>query len=127
VETETPELTHNPFASLAGQADLEGMPRAEVADDRPASPPAASEDKRAPSFDRKLVVRRETKGRGGKTVTRIQGLPEGHRDELATRMKKALGCGASRDGDDVLLHGSVVERAVEWLRAAGAKRVVAGN
>ena len=127
VETESPELTHNPFAALAGRAEAESLPQAE-APPQPSDAAAPGEAEAAPlRFDRKVVVRRETKGRGGKTVTRIQGLPDAHQDALAQRMKKALGCAASRDGDDLILHGAVVDRAVDWLRAEGAGRVVAGT
>ena len=83
------KLTHNPFAALAGAG----------AEPPPAPPAAATpavED--APgdlSFPNKVTVRREKKGRGGKTVTRVQGLPAAHREALMHRLKKTLGCGAS--------------------------------
>lgn len=106
-------LTHNPFAAL-------GPPPAAEAPE--AAPPAP-----APGplrFPDKVVVRRETKGRGGKTVTRIRGVPAEHRDALADRMKRALGCGATVEDDDVVLLGSLVDRAADWLASAGASRVV---
>lgn len=109
-------LTHNPFAALAP----EGFPAVTREPDPPVAP-SASEPLR---FPQKIVVRRETKGRGGKTVTRITGLPAAHRESLADRMKRALGCGATIDADDVLLLGSLVDRAAEWLEAEGAPRVV---
>lgn len=128
VETTSDGLTHSPFAALKGEVDRAELP---AADDPPTGDPAPATERReagdAPRFDRKVVVRRETKGRGGKTVTRVQGLPPDQRDALAKRMKKALGCAASVEGDDLLLHGAVVDRAVSWLRAEGAPRVVAGN
>ncbi len=39
-------------------------------------------------------------------------------------MKSALGCGAVVEGEDVVLLGSLVERAADWLEGQGAKRVV---
>lgn len=107
-------LTHNPFAALGPAAPREEAPRPATVE--PSAEPLRLTDK--------IVVRRETKGRGGKTVTRIRGLPAAHREALADRMKRALGCGASLDGEDVLLHGSLVERAADWLAAQGATRVV---
>jgi translation initiation factor 1 len=80
-----------------------------------------------PKFDRKLVIRRETKGRGGKTVTRISGLPAAQRESLAALMKKKLGCGAVAEGEDVLLLGDLVDRAADCLIAEGASRIVKGN
>ncbi len=127
VEARTDALRHNPFAELA--RGLEQPPaEATVAKQTEAQAPEPVEAARTtPRLTAKLVVRRETKGRGGKTVTRIGGLPPEHLEDLAARMKKALGCGAVVEGADVLLLGSLVPRAAAWLRAEGATRVVEGN
>ncbi len=114
-------LKHNPFAALGGAR--EGPPDAPSAP----TPPAAPEAREPAKLAGKIVVRREKAGRGGKTVTRVSGLPAERLEELASRMKKALGCGASVEGGDLLLLGSLVPRAAAWLRADGATRVVEGN
>lgn len=78
----------------------------------------------------KLVVRKERKGRGGKTVTRIDGFPAESIDslnELARTLAKALGCGASVEDGAILLQGSQSQRTAEWLRGAGFKRVIVGD
>lgn len=76
----------------------------------------------------KIVVRREKKGRGGKTVTRVEGLPSDiDLSEWARRMAKALGCGASVEEGDILLQGHQSERAADWLRQEGARKVIVGN
>lgn len=110
----------SPFAALAGLRDA--LPPMTPAPAAP-SPPAA----RKPAFAGKLVVQREKKGRGGKTVTRVRGLAPSSLDALATQMKKALGCGATIEDGDLVLLGSLVERAAAWLRAQGAERVIEGN
>lgn len=118
-------LGHNPFAALAGRVD--DVPRAPESG---ASEPVSSAVAEAPSslrLEGKLVVRRENKGRGGKTATRITGLSADVLDELASRMKKALGCGAVVEEGDVVLLGNVQDRAIEWLEREGARRVVKGN
>jgi translation initiation factor 1 len=76
----------------------------------------------------KLVLRRERKGRGGRTVTVIAGLllPAPGLAEVARRLRRALGCGASVEGDTIVLQGDLGERAAEWLTARGARRVVRG-
>jgi translation initiation factor 1 (eIF-1/SUI1) len=76
-----------------------------------------------------LVVRRERKGHGGKTWTRIEGLVGSTVEiEAALReMKRALGCGAARDGADVVVQGSQGERIVAFLDARGARKVVVGS
>ena len=77
----------------------------------------------------KLVLRRERKGRGGKTATVIEGLglPAKTLDAALRVLRKTLGCGGSVEGDRLVLHGDLPERAEVWLRAHGAKRTVIGN
>jgi translation initiation factor 1 (eIF-1/SUI1) len=114
------KLTHSPFAALAGTPAA----AAPVAfDERPPAVRGARSEVPV-VFAPKVVVRREKKGRGGKTATRITGIGAEHREELAGRMKSALGCGAVVEGEDVVLLGSLVERAADWLEGQGAKRVV---
>lgn len=83
------------------------------------------------AFDRvgKLVLRREKKGRGGKTVTVIAGLGWRPRelDNLARALRKAFGCGSSVEGDTIILQGDMTERAQRWLSERGARQVVVGN
>ena len=109
------ELTHNPFAALVG-VSAEPGPEAE-----PEAPAEATSLR--PRFAKKVVVRRQKKGRGGKTATRISGVLE-DRDAMAAELKKSLGCGAVVEGEDIVLLGSLVDRAADWLEAQGAKRVV---
>jgi translation initiation factor 1 len=77
----------------------------------------------------KLVVRRERKGHGGKTATTIAGLalPARDLDRLARALRHALGCGASVDGDRLVVQGDQMARVRSWLAAHGARRVVLGN
>lgn len=109
---------NNPFASLANLAGVEPGPPA-----APVVPP--EEEASAPRFSPKVVVRREKKGRGGKTATRITGVAEP--EAFATEMKRALGCGATVEGTDIVLLGDVADRAARWLEQAGAKKVVRGS
>jgi translation initiation factor 1 len=107
-------LGNNPFAALAG---LELPPGEHI-------PAAGAASEPSPRFAAKVVVRRETKGRGGKTVTRITGIAPADRDSITSEMKRDLGCGAVVEGDDVVLLGSLVDRAADWVTARGARRVV---
>ncbi|MCU0671625.1 MAG: translation initiation factor [Myxococcota bacterium] len=133
IEPDAAPLKQNPFAALAVKKDeLPPAPKVEASSaadpaDREASP-ASAPAPRAPTWgSAKIVLSRERKGRGGKTATRVRGLPETRLDELATKMKKALGCGATVEDADVILLGDVVERAAKWLRDEGAPRVIEGN
>ncbi|MFM7143946.1 MAG: translation initiation factor [Alphaproteobacteria bacterium] len=96
---------------------------------RPSSSATGSDAARGPDLSRagKLVLRRERKGRGGKTVTVLDGAPAGDLSELARAMKKALGCGATVEGGSIVLLGDLSDRARDWLAARGARRVVVGN
>ncbi len=97
----------------------------------PAPTPAAPPPPGGPDLTRcpKLVLRRERKGRGGKTATVIAGLAMRERDleQLAKALRRALGCGTTVDGDTILLQGDLTTRTATWLTAHGAKRVVIGN
>ena len=102
-----------------------------------ATPPAPAAPSAAPAvageFDlsaaRKLVVRRERKGHGGKTVTVVDGLalPAAKTEALARAMRKALGCGSWVDEGRVVLQGDRADAAAVWLTRHGARQVARGN
>jgi translation initiation factor 1 len=125
-------LEHNPFAAL----DPMGLPGA----------PAQSGGAPAPStnaldagktgrgeLNRKrgrLEVRRETSGRGGKTVTTVSGfagigLPE--KEALAKRMQKACGVGGTVKDGRIEIQGDQRAQVAAILAAAGFQPVMAGG
>lgn len=72
----------------------------------------------------KASLRIERKGRRGKTVTLVSGLAlrESALDELARKMKKAMGCGASiEERAVVVLQGDNRERLRLWLESRGVR------
>jgi len=77
----------------------------------------------------KIVVRRERKGRGGKTVTLVSGIerPPAELERIARAMRKALGCGSTLEGNTIVLQGDNVPRAQAWLQSHGATRIVLGS
>ena len=116
-------LSSNPFAALLGDGEVEASSEPEpVALDTDA--PTAS-----PLDVRRLVVRKEKKGRGGKTATVIEGFAVSGEalDELATTLKKNLGCSGRAVGSTIELGGARQEQVAAWLRDAGVKKVVVGN
>lgn len=123
----------SPFALLAGLRDR--LPAAAQGPGPDSGPvPDAGAATRPPAGGpvgsaKKIVVRRERKGHGGKTATRVEGLAASpaELETLARDWKRALGCGASVDGADVLVQGDQVERLVALLEARGARKVVVGN
>ncbi len=109
-------FVHNPFAKLTREA---------VATSKPASVAPAPVDpvpRPRTSLAPRLVVRHEAVGRSGKVVTRISGVPAEVRGVVAGKLGKALGCTAEFDADDVILAGSLKERAYEWLQKIGDVR-----
>jgi len=77
----------------------------------------------------KLIVRRERKGHGGKTVTVVDGLAgsPASLDALARALRKALGCGSWVEDGRVVLQGDRPDAAAAWLTRNGARQVTRGN
>jgi translation initiation factor 1 len=71
-------------------------------------------------------VSRESKGRGGKTVTLVRGLPlaVSELSALAKRLKTVCGCGGTVKDGVIEVQGDHCERVLECLRKEGftAKR-----
>jgi uncharacterized repeat protein (TIGR03833 family) len=51
-------------------------------------------------------------------------LPGDNLEVIASRLRKALGCGAVVEGCDLVLQGSLIERASNWLERAGDPRAI---
>lgn len=89
------------------------------------TPPSAGADLATAG---KIVVRRERKGRGGKTVTLISfERPPADLPRLAQALRKALGCGATVEAGTLVVQGDLVPRVHAWLQAHGASRIVLGS
>jgi len=121
-----PELKHNPFGALGGIA----APGAE----QPSNvsvPPAVTPEPAAPKVRGRLVLRREKKHRGGKTVVIVGGLranahlPESEIEKLAKHLKAQLGCGGSvervTNDTEIVIQGDQPARVAELLRDKGFK------
>ncbi|MGH7894879.1 MAG: translation initiation factor [Candidatus Binatia bacterium] len=102
----------------------------------PVGAPSPAPPTGAPSVDPvdfggapKIVLRRETKGRGGKTATVIEGLrlPPSALERIARELRCALGCGAATEGNTIVVQGDMSARLEPWFTARGARRVVLGN
>jgi translation initiation factor 1 len=113
----------SPFAALAALRDQlpEGpKPSGEAAGVSPLTKPSAE-------FAEKVIVARSKKGRGGKTVTLVTGVLAKARDGLASDLRKALGCGATVDGEEIVVQGDQVPRVRTFLEARGARKVIVGS
>lgn len=139
-------LGQNPFASLAnaglssrGQTagasevppKVTPLPGPRHGPSSPTAPPVASAPPAVPAKNRGRVdIRRQTAGRGGKTVTVVEGfigigLPE--KEALAKRMQKACGCGGTVKEGRIEVQGDKREQVARILAEAGFRPVFAGG
>lgn len=83
----------------------------------------------AAAGDGTVRVSRQTKGRGGKTVTLIEGvaLDEVALAALAKQLKAACGVGGTAKAGTIELQGDHRDRALEFLQRAGLKAKRAGG
>lgn len=75
----------------------------------------------APQGDGVVRVRREKKGRGGKTVTVITGI-EGDKKALSVlnkALKRRFGCGGAVKDWAIELQGDLLEQSIPYLRELG--------
>jgi translation initiation factor 1 len=97
------KLANNPFAALSALKDALPSGVAQI-------PPKAALTKEKPP--RRVVVRLERKGHGGKEMTRIEKLelPNSTLQIWLKEIKQSLGCGGTVDGSDLLLQGDQRDR-----------------
>lgn len=73
-------------------------------------------------------VSRETKGRGGKAVTVVRGLPGGPGlDQAGKELKAACGSGGTVKDGVIEVQGDHVEKIMAWLQQRGHKVKRAGG
>jgi translation initiation factor 1 len=114
-------LAHNPFSSL----DATGLKSAPV--------PAAQSVRRQPVEERnrgRVDITREKGGRGGKTVTIVDGfvgigLPE--KERLVKQMRAACGCGGTVKDGRIEIQGDQRDAVAKILEGAGFRPVFAGG
>jgi translation initiation factor 1 (eIF-1/SUI1) len=119
--TTSEKLVHNPFAKLA-VASIAVQPvvaSAAIAE----TPPEREARKRSRG---RLILRRETKHRGGKAVIVVSGFEAlsafgaGELEALAKELKQLLGCGGTVESAcELVLQGDQPAKVAELLRAKG--------
>jgi len=105
------------LGALLGKEEVTETPRKEMK-----NADTGNREKRSPLPGR-AVLSRETKGRGGKTVTVVsfrEGVPDDP-EGLAKQLRTALGCGGTVEDGRIILQGDQVERASAWLTAKAVK------
>lgn len=134
-------LGQNPFAALSGaglpEAPKVVLEQAKAAADAKAAGNSgrlgatASSDKKAPEKNRgRVEIRRETGGRGGKTVTTVSGfvgIGQPEKEQLAKKMRAACGCGGTVKDGAIEIQGDQREKIAAILTDAGFRPVFAGG
>jgi translation initiation factor 1 len=113
-------LGHNPFASLDGSGLRPG----------PVAPPKLGAAEPAPRNRGRVDITREKGGRGGKTVTVVDGftgigLPE--KEQLMRKVRAACGCGGTVKAGRIEIQGDQRDTVARVLSEAGFRPVFAGG
>jgi len=82
--------------------------------------------KKSDPKDGVIRVRRETSGRGGKTVTTVTGLT-GDVKSIAKELKRRCGGGGAVKNGQLELQGDHVDTVLAWMNENGYKAVRAGG
>lgn len=120
-------LGQSPFAALSGA----GLPPGTGTPRPTATNPAGANPVRSPGKNRGRVdIRRETGGRGGKTVTVVSGfvgigMPE--KEQLMRKMRSACGCGGTVKDGAIEIQGDQRDTIARILTDAGFRPVFAGG
>lgn len=82
-----------------------------------------------PPSQQTAEIRREKKGRGGKTVTVIYGLKLAPNDlkALAKYLKQQCGCGGSAKDNTIVIQGDLRDKIAESLQKKGYKTKFTGG
>jgi translation initiation factor 1 (eIF-1/SUI1) len=125
-------LKHNPFGALGGSVappDTAASTQSSALPNAASSPIVGERTVETKKSRGRLVLRRETKRRGGKAVVIVSGLraharlAESEIAALAQDLKQQLGCGGTIErvpsDTEIVLQGDQPARVAEWLRARG--------
>lgn len=82
-----------------------------------------------PASQQKIYLHRETKGRGGKTVTLVKNLVLSENDlkTLAKKLKKACGSGGTIKDNIIIIQGDHRETIQRTLQKMGYPSIIAGG
>ncbi len=108
-----------------------GIDKVAASESKPQPAGAASNAFKASNRGKRLTLRREKSGRGGKVVTLVVDLPPScnsvWRGGFLKRAKQQLGCGGKLQADAIELQGDCRAKLAQLLEAEGFKVVIAGG
>jgi translation initiation factor 1 len=76
-----------------------------------------------PPPQQKLKIRLETKHRGGKAVTLVEGFVGTEEDlqDLGKKLKNVCGTGGSAKDNEIIVQGDQRDKVLQWLQKNGYK------
>ena len=118
------EIKSQPFKGLVAK-----LPVSEPSHQSDLAQPVNSSAAEPSWKSQRIILQREKKGRGGKTVIRVKGvnLSVTELKTLLKLLKSDLGCGGTLDSGELLILGDVSDRLARWFEKQGALRVARGN
>lgn len=123
----TPEFGSNPFAAL----EMTGLSSSSTSLSEISETKPKGCDRTGLGKGERLELRREKSGRGGKTVTTVNGFParisNKDLDRMFKELKTRLGTGGCWRENQMEVQGDKREELCEWLSAMGFKPVLAGG
>ncbi len=127
------EAPKKPFGSrsLARLAEISSQFPSQLSLDA-AGAPTETVDPKSPlarALAARIVISRDSRGRGGKTVTFARGIvaPSALFEELARELRHELGTGVRVEEGALIVQGALTERLAAALAKRGAARIVIGN
>lgn len=119
------DFSDSPFSFL----NTNGLPHAPSPTNLP--PQNVLKSKERLGQGERLEIRREKSGRGGKTVTTIQGFPsylgESKKSKTLKTLKTSLGTGGSWNQNTMELQGDRRNEVYNWLKESGFSPILAGG
>ncbi|MES2570603.1 MAG: translation initiation factor [Verrucomicrobiota bacterium] len=120
VDTNASQATRPGLNHAFAGIDLPNLPPAPVAEPQKSAPPPAA---KSPWKLGRVVLRRESAHRGGKTVIVVddfaQHLPESVLEKLAKKLRAACGCGGTMKERTIEIQGDQPGKIRELLEAEG--------
>jgi translation initiation factor 1 len=91
--------------------------------------PQSAQTKSLPPQQQNVYLHRDSKGRGGKSVTLVKNLvlSEDNLKELSKQLKQACGSGGTVKDGQIEIQGEHREKIAEFLRELGYKVKIAGG